>query len=209
MLRSWFLPEAPWMPLGFFIHFNIAMPFSSLQLGLDWGSMRNFVTFEWNLYIFDHIVLTVSISIFWLINARGTNVRQFPTRNNFLIINILSCLSVISFYFPPLEVVHPVSFDTGKMHNKRNNEKKIAVTHIDMIQDSRVVHIRLDTWETQGSMRFQIQKRGVLVKKCLPRTSLYASFYASQSHIQYQPAFKIKISYKESFLTLAIKLRKS
>ena len=109
MLRSWFLPEAPWMPLGFFIHFNIAMPFSSLQLGLDWGSMRNFVTFEWNLYIFDHIVLTVSISIFWLINARGTNVRQFPTRNNFLIINILSCLSVISFYFPPLEVVHPVS----------------------------------------------------------------------------------------------------
>ena len=29
-----------------------------------------------------------------------------------------------------------MTFDTGKMHNKRNNENKIAVTHIDRIQDS-------------------------------------------------------------------------
>ena len=28
-----------------------------------------------------------------------------------------------------------MTFDTGKMHNKRNNENKIAVTHIDRIQD--------------------------------------------------------------------------
>ena len=96
--------------LGFLIQLNILMPFSSLQHELGWESMSNFLRLERNLHIFGHIFLTVSISLFWPTKARGTNVGQFPTRRNFQIKNILSCLSVISFYFPPLEVVHPVKW---------------------------------------------------------------------------------------------------
>ena len=42
---------------------------------------------------------------------KQTNVRKFPTRRNFQILNVMSSftLRVISFYFPPLEVVHPVA----------------------------------------------------------------------------------------------------
>ena len=70
--------------------------------------MSNFLRLESNLHIFGHIFLAVSIFLFRPTKARGTNVRQFPTRSKFQIRNILSCLGVISFYFPPLEVVHPV-----------------------------------------------------------------------------------------------------
>ena len=94
--------------LGFFIQLDIVMPFSSPQLELDWESMSNFLRLERNLHIFGHIFLAVSIFLFWPTKARGTNVRQFLTRCNIQIMNISSCLGVISFYFPPLEVVHPV-----------------------------------------------------------------------------------------------------
>ena len=86
----------------------VYLALSSLKLGLNWESMSNFLRLERNLHIFGHIFLTVSISLFWPTKAIGTNIRQFPTRKNFQIINILSCLSVISFYFSPLEIVHPV-----------------------------------------------------------------------------------------------------
>ena len=56
-------------------------------------------------HIFYFICLTVSIFLSFSTWARGTNGNQFPLRRNFKIINILSCPSVISFYFPPLEVV--------------------------------------------------------------------------------------------------------
>ena len=94
--------------LGFFVQLDLVMPFSSPQLELDWESMSNFLRLERNLHIFGHIFLAVSIFLFWPTKARGTNVRQFPTRSNFQIMNISSCLGVISFYFPPLEVVYPV-----------------------------------------------------------------------------------------------------
>ena len=54
------------------------------------------------------IFLAGSFFLYWRTKARGTNVRQFLTRSNFQIMNISCCLGVISFYFPPLEVVHPV-----------------------------------------------------------------------------------------------------
>ena len=108
--------------LGFFIQLDIVMPFSTLQLELDWESMSNFLRLERNLHIFGYIFLAVSIFLFWPTKARGTNVRQFPTRSNFQIMNISSCLGVISFYFPPLEVVHPVRFNCQYEERK---EKKI------------------------------------------------------------------------------------
>ena len=95
--------------LGFFFQIDIVMPFYSPQLELDWESMSNFLRLERNLHIFGHIFLAVSIFLFWPTKVRGTNVRQFPTNSNFQIMNISSCLGVISFYFPPLEVVHPVN----------------------------------------------------------------------------------------------------
>ena len=108
-ILGFYLKHHEWL-LGFFIQLDIVMPFSSPQLELDWESICNFLRLERNLHICGHIFLAVSIFLFWPTKARGTNVRQFPTRSNFQIMNILCCFSVISFYFPPLEVVHPVAF---------------------------------------------------------------------------------------------------
>ena len=68
--------------------------------------MSNFLR---NFHIFGHIFLAVSIFLFWPTKARETNVWQFLIRSNFQIMNIWSCLSIISFYFHPLDVVHPVA----------------------------------------------------------------------------------------------------
>ena len=68
-----------------------------------------FLWMERNLHNFGRIFSTASISHFLQTKAKETNVRQFPTRGNFQILNIRSSLRGISFYFPPLEVVHPVA----------------------------------------------------------------------------------------------------
>ena len=68
-----------------------------------------FLWMERNLHNFGRIFSTASISHFLQTKAKETNVRQFPTRSNFPILNIMSSSRGISFYFPPLEVVHPVS----------------------------------------------------------------------------------------------------
>ena len=121
---GFYLKHHKWF-LVFFIQLVIIMSISFLQLGLGWETMSNFLRLERNLHIFGHIFLTVSISLFWPTKARGTNVRQFPTRNNFQIMNISSCLSVISFYFPPLEVVHPVWAWRGGVWKRRRRRRRI------------------------------------------------------------------------------------
>ena len=64
---------------------------------------------ERNFHNFGCIFSTALISHFLWTKAKGLNVRQFPTRSNFQILNIMSSSRGISFYFPPLEVVHPVT----------------------------------------------------------------------------------------------------
>ena len=108
MLHCWFLPEAPCLPFRFFnpTWYSYAIFFSATWVRLTINE-QFFEVGEEPSHFF-HIFLTGSFFLFWPTKARGTNVRQFPTRNNFQIMNILNGLSVVSFYFPPLEVVHRV-----------------------------------------------------------------------------------------------------
>ena len=82
-------------------HFNVRNWF-------DWESITTFLWLEWNCRNYGHIFFAALISHFRQSKAKKINVRQFPTSSNFQIWIILSNLWEISFYFPPLEVVHPV-----------------------------------------------------------------------------------------------------
>jgi len=89
--------------------------------------MSNFFRLEMNLHIYGHIFLTFFISLFRPTKAKGTNVRQFPASSHFQIKNIFCCLSVISFYFPPLEVVHPVQHHCHEI-GKRGKKSEYSQT---------------------------------------------------------------------------------
>ena len=96
---------------SFSIQSYIALAYPCLKHWFDWVSKNTFsVDGEKPSQFWSHLLNRFDFS-FLTNQSKGTNVRQFPTRSNFQILNIISSLRGISFYFPPLEVVHPVLTD--------------------------------------------------------------------------------------------------